>query len=118
MSRHYQIFYHNIEENLVSVYIYFPGLASAYAEMASYPLGCRPDLPREREPPYTTWKIREEAEECHTIDYIYYSKNAFSVEAGLLFPSEREIGPARLPSYSYPSDHMSLMCDLRLSKED
>lgn len=103
---------------MVSVYIYFPGLASAYAEMASYPLGCRPDLPREREPPYTTWKIREEAEECHTIDYIYYSKNAFSVEAGLLFPSEREIGPARLPSYSYPSDHMSLMCDLRLSKED
>lgn len=86
--------------------------------MASYPQGARPENPGDREPPYTTWKVREESEECHTIDYIYYTKKSFSVEAGLLFPSEREIGPARLPSYSYPSDHMSLMCDLKFSEKD
>lgn len=29
---------------------------------------------RQQEPEYTTWKIREEGEVCHTIDYIFYSR--------------------------------------------
>lgn len=31
------------------------------------------------EPPYTTWKIREEGEVCHTIDYVFYSKEHLKV---------------------------------------
>lgn len=37
------------------------------------------ELSIKNEPPYTTWKIREEGEVCHTIDYIFYSKNQFKV---------------------------------------
>lgn len=31
------------------------------------------------EPPYTTWKIREDGEVCHTIDYIFYSRDKLKV---------------------------------------
>lgn len=31
------------------------------------------------EPPFTTWKIREEGEYCHTIDYVFYSRDGFNV---------------------------------------
>lgn len=31
------------------------------------------------EPPFTTWKIREEGEVCHTIDYVFYSHDKFKV---------------------------------------
>ncbi|KAK9500837.1 hypothetical protein O3M35_002024 [Rhynocoris fuscipes] len=75
-------------------------LASAYA---NYQAG---------EPPYTTWKVRDEGEICHTIDYIFYSANNFRVSSLLDFPSGDEIGECRVPSYSYPSDHFSLVCDL------
>ncbi|KAK3918694.1 Nocturnin, partial [Frankliniella fusca] len=66
------------------------------------------------EPPYTTWKIREEGEQCHTIDYIFYSRSAFSVSALMDFPSGEALGPGRAPSYQYPSDHFSLCAELRL----
>lgn len=32
-----------------------------------------------REPPYTTWKIREDGEECHTIDYVFYTPQQLKV---------------------------------------
>lgn len=32
-----------------------------------------------REPSYTTWKIRAQGEECHTIDYVFYSKDFLKV---------------------------------------
>lgn len=32
-----------------------------------------------QEPPFTTWKIREDGEVCHTIDYVFYSLNKFKV---------------------------------------
>lgn len=32
-----------------------------------------------REPPFTTWKIREDGEVCHTIDYIFYSHDKLKV---------------------------------------
>jgi nocturnin len=66
------------------------------------------------EPPYTTWKIREEGEVCHTIDYVFYSQDSFSVEAVLDFPTGEEIGEGRVPSFTYPSDHFSLVCDFHL----
>lgn len=31
------------------------------------------------EPPYTTWKIREDGEVCHTIDYVFYSQDKLKV---------------------------------------
>ncbi|CAG9763398.1 unnamed protein product [Ceutorhynchus assimilis] len=66
------------------------------------------------EPPYTTWKIRQEGEVCHTIDYIFYSKNLLEVESVLEFPTEKDIGEGRVPNLSYPSDHFSMACDFRL----
>ncbi|XP_071511005.1 nocturnin-like isoform X1 [Diadema antillarum] len=63
------------------------------------------------EPPYTTWKIRSRREECHTIDYLWYTREHLAPVALLRFPGEQEIGSGRLPSWSYPSDHLSLVCD-------
>ncbi|XP_034146977.1 nocturnin isoform X2 [Esox lucius] len=64
------------------------------------------------EPAYTTWKIRTTGECCSTLDYIWYSRDGFSVDAVLDMPTEEQIGPNRLPSFNYPSDHLSLVCDL------
>lgn len=66
------------------------------------------------EPIFTTWKIREEGEICHTIDYIFYSKEHLKVCNCLLFPTENEIGKNRAPSLQYPSDHFSLVCDFKI----
>lgn len=90
-------------------------LSSAYAD-------CQTDSIKEtnnksllnKEPPYTTWKIRDEGEVCHTIDYIFYSKSKLDVDAVLQFPSGEEIGDGRVPSLAYPSDHFSLVADFNL----
>ncbi|XP_042557677.1 nocturnin isoform X1 [Dipodomys spectabilis] len=63
------------------------------------------------EPPYTTWKIRTSGECRHTLDYIWYSQHALSVRSALDLLTEEQIGPNRLPSFNYPSDHLSLVCD-------
>ncbi|CAB1327370.1 unnamed protein product [Coregonus sp. 'balchen'] len=70
------------------------------------------------EPAYTTWKIRPTGECCSTLDYIWYSREAFSVDAVLAMPTEEQIGPNRLPSYNYPSDHLSLVCDFSFKKQE
>lgn len=69
------------------------------------------------EPAYTTWKIRPSGESCSTLDYIWYSHDALSVECLLDIPTEEQIGPDRLPSYHYPSDHLSLLCDISFREE-
>ncbi|XP_013402229.1 nocturnin [Lingula anatina] len=69
------------------------------------------------EPLYTTWKIRggkHSGEVCRTIDYVWYTKGTITVEKVLKFPTGEEIGPGRLPSVTYPSDHLSLVCDLSI----
>ncbi|KAI9541470.1 hypothetical protein NQZ68_029839 [Dissostichus eleginoides] len=66
----------------------------------------------ETEPAYTSWKIRPSGESCSTLDYIWYTHDALSVDCLLDIPTEEQIGPDRLPSYHYPSDHLSLLCDL------
>ncbi|XP_039769654.1 nocturnin isoform X2 [Ornithorhynchus anatinus] len=63
------------------------------------------------EPPYTTWKVRASGEARHTLDYIWYSQRALRVESALGLLTEEQIGPNRLPSLHYPSDHLSLVCD-------
>ncbi|XP_062856642.1 nocturnin isoform X1 [Trichomycterus rosablanca] len=69
------------------------------------------------EPSFTTWKIRPSGESCSTLDYVWYSRHRFSVDAVLNMPSEEQIGPDRLPSYHYPSDHLSLVCDFSFIQE-
>ncbi|KAK2815650.1 hypothetical protein Q5P01_026117 [Channa striata] len=78
------------------------GLDSAYKKLSQDGL---------TEPEYTTWKIRPTGECCTTLDYIWYSKDMLRVDAVLDMPTEDQIGPNRLPSFSYPSDHLSLVCD-------
>ncbi|GBL82558.1 Nocturnin [Araneus ventricosus] len=68
------------------------------------------------EPPYTTWKIREDGEYCQTLDYIFYTSNSFDVESVLHLPTAEDIGEGRVPSYRYPSDHFSLVTDLVLNE--
>lgn len=89
------------------------GFGSAYADCC-----CSADKTGvnscDREPSYTTWKVREEGEVCHTIDYVFYSKGALEVRDVLEFPREEDIGNDRVPSMSYPSDHFSLVCDFKL----
>lgn len=82
-------------------------LESSYAVQPGS--GCR-----QPEPPYTTWKIREEGEVRHTIDYIFFSRADFSLEARLDLPTEDQIGPGRVPSLAYASDHFALVADLAL----
>ncbi len=67
----------------------------------------------EKEPTYTTWKIRDK-EVCRTIDYIWFSKDTMQPCALLDFPSVDQIGENRLPSMNYPSDHLSLVADFVL----
>lgn len=66
-----------------------------------------------KEPKYTTWKVRD-TEVCRTIDYIWYSKQGLKVKSVLNMASEKEVGEGRLPSFRYPSDHLSLVCDFIL----
>lgn len=68
------------------------------------------------EPDYTTWKIRPSGECCTTLDYIWYSRDSLRVDAVLELPTEEQIGLNRLPSFSYPSDHLSLVCDFSLKE--
>ncbi|XP_065359369.1 nocturnin isoform X2 [Calliphora vicina] len=68
----------------------------------------------QNEPPYTTWKIREDGEVCHTIDYVFYTKDNLKVKNCLEFPEGDEIGKNRTPSFQYPSDHFSLICDFEI----
>ena len=69
------------------------------------------------EPPYTTWKIRPSGECCSTLDYVWYSRDSLQVDALLALPTEEQIGPDRLPSFHYPSDHLSLICDFSFKEE-
>ncbi|XP_019723094.1 nocturnin isoform X2 [Hippocampus comes] len=79
------------------------GLDSAYKLLSA---------DRQTEPPYTTWKIRPTGESCSTLDYIWYTHDSLSVDCLLDIPTEEQIGPDRLPSFHYPSDHLSLLCDI------
>ncbi|XP_023189485.1 nocturnin-like isoform X1 [Xiphophorus maculatus] len=85
------------------------GLDSAYKKLSQDGVS---------EPEYTTWKIRGTGECCCTLDYIWYTKDTLRVDAVLDIPDEEQIGPNRLPSYSYPSDHLSLVCDFSFREKE
>ncbi|KAJ8297523.1 LOW QUALITY PROTEIN: hypothetical protein KUTeg_024054, partial [Tegillarca granosa] len=84
------------------------GLCSAYTSLTD----------DKTEPPYTTWKVRQgrdgDIDKCRTIDYMWYRKDKAKVIRLLNFPTVEEIGYTRLPSFSYPSDHLSLVCDIKV----
>lgn len=82
------------------------GLKSVYKESSA----------DQKEPKYTTWKIRAgpdggNTESCKTIDYIWIRGN-LKLTSVLSIPKDEAIGPNRLPSYQYPSDHFALACKL------
>ncbi|XP_026185663.1 nocturnin isoform X2 [Mastacembelus armatus] len=93
-----------------------------YRRFTSSPLGLNSaykllSTDGQTEPAYTTWKIRPSGECCSTLDYIWYTHSALSVDCLLDIPTEEQIGPDRLPSYHYPSDHLSLLCDISFKEE-
>ena len=65
------------------------------------------------EPKYTTCKIRKDSESCHTIDYIFVSDNV-QVTGCLSIPEYDSLPKEKLPSWSYPSDHLSIGVDVNL----
>lgn len=86
------------------------GLVSSYAQLSG----------DGSEIPYTTWKVRGGAkgivEHSRTIDYIWYTKEKLELNSLLMMPSVEDIGKDRLPSHTYPSDHLSLVCDFMFKK--
>ncbi|XP_056264477.1 nocturnin-like isoform X2 [Pseudoliparis swirei] len=70
------------------------------------------------EPEFTSWKIRSTGECRATLDYIWYSRDSLRVDRVLDVPTEEQIGPNRLPSVSYPSDHLSLVCDFSFKEKE
>jgi len=66
---------------------------------------------------YTSWKIRDTGEQKHVLDYIFHSPS-FNTVATLEMPSEKDLGMEKLPSAKFPSDHMSLVADIMMTRDD
>jgi len=64
---------------------------------------------------WTTWKIRDSGEEKHVLDYIFHSPG-LKTTAVLEPPSQEEVGDDRLPSLTFPSDHLSLVADINIQQ--
>jgi mRNA deadenylase 3'-5' endonuclease subunit Ccr4/GNAT superfamily N-acetyltransferase len=58
---------------------------------------------------WTTWKVRATGEVRRTIDYVFFGPHTLRPVAVLLPPEREAIDQDRLPSWRYPSDHLSLM---------
>lgn len=86
-----------------------------HTDCADASTGTKADLSAANEPKYTTWKIRESGEVCHCIDYVFYTRDQLTVKNCLMFPQGQEVGKCRVPSFQYPSDHFSLVCDFELA---
>ena len=65
---------------------------------------------------YTTWKFRQGKESKHMIDYIFYSDSTLSIDRFLSLPDWSEISTSlyKLPNLRYPSDHISIVADIRI----
>ncbi|XP_050442517.1 nocturnin-like [Adelges cooleyi] len=69
-----------------------------------------------KEPEFTTLKIRNGREIKRTIDYIFYTTKYLTVSGIVAMPRKKSIGKNRIPSFTYPSDHFSLVADLFFNK--
>ena len=67
------------------------------------------------EPEFTTWKIRPAGEQRYCGDYIFCGGGCRGLQR-LALPTAEAIGPARLPSFQHPSDHLHLIADLAWTK--
>lgn len=68
-----------------------------------------------KEPSFTTFKIRERVEK-KTVDYIF--TRGFSIIRLLSMPTVETIGKSGLPSQNYPSDHLSLVCQVTFKLDE
>ena len=98
------------KEPVIEAFVSSPlNLDSAYKRLS----------PSNEEAPFTTWKIRGgpngPVEVSKTIDYMWYTPSTVSVRSLRSIPSGDELGVDRLPSFSYPSDHLSLAADFDVS---
>ena len=105
-----------------------------YKACLAHPLGARSAYPTTLEKPelFTTWKIRgkggirsadtlpvgspgsspptvEESDKCNYIDYIFYGGGLAAPVGRLSIPDGDAIGTDRLPSATWPSDHLSIL---------
>jgi hypothetical protein len=108
----------------------------------AHPLGLRSAYPTTLDQPelYTTWKIRtkrgtprsseppagsasspsltpvpvDESDKCNYIDYIFYGGGLAPPVGRLSIPDGGTIGADRLPSASWPSDHLSILAVFEL----
>ena len=86
----------------------------AYAAALSHHLKLQSCYARSSvEPEFTTWKLRPKGEVKRTIDYVFHSPS-LRPEAILQLPDASEMPQERLPSHSYPSDHLALGVDFAL----
>ena len=84
-----------------------------YKEMRDNGLDSSYSCAAKSEPAFTTWKYRPTGEVRRTIDYVWHSPK-FVVHNYLETPSQDVIGRTALPSFLFPSDHLSLVFDLEL----
>ena len=63
-----------------------------------------------------TQKVRKNGEACHTIDYIFVSEGV-QVKSCLSIPDKQTLPRERIPSWVYPSDHLSIGADVLLWPE-
>ena len=66
-----------------------------------------------KEPDFTTWKIRPNYEEKHTIDYIWFSTGKIDAKDVLLPMSDDLVPESCYPSLDHPSDHILLCTDFK-----
>jgi len=97
-------FYSTLTENITTP------LVSSY-KMPGYTLETEDNEDDNLE--YTTWKIRDSGEQKHILDYIFHSPELETIST-LNMPTGNQIGEDRLPSVEFPSDHLSLVSDIKL----
>jgi nocturnin len=68
---------------------------------------------RGEEAEWTTWKVRDSGEVRRTIDYLFFGAHTLQPVTILSPPPSALIDENRLPSWRYPSDHLSLMAHFK-----
>ena len=67
----------------------------------------------QKEPDFTTWKLRKHGTDKHTIDYIFMRYGKWRVINYLEMPDFADkTAKSLIPSWSYPSDHFPLVFDI------
>jgi mRNA deadenylase 3'-5' endonuclease subunit Ccr4 len=64
---------------------------------------------------YTTWKTREKGMIRRTIDFLFYKGPQLTPIAILDVPDENLADPYGFPSWKYPSDHIALYTEFKIS---